>query len=114
MTAQGVLHYVLMMEMPEMAQMPQQQIDLSELQYPLAAAELEILFGGRPNFFGVDVRSVCCFLSPVAPARKRPRHGRSSCLRSGLQTCLEPRSEKLLLHLPRCGSSIGGHLRAEF
>ncbi|CAE6966413.1 crt [Symbiodinium natans] len=67
----GVLHYVLMMEMPEMAQMPQQQIDLSELQYPLAAAELEILFGG-------------------------------------LQTCLEPRSEKLLLHLPRCGSSIGG------
>ncbi|CAE6966405.1 Nlrc5 [Symbiodinium natans] len=65
----GALCYVLMMAMPEMAQMPELQIDLSELQHPLAAAELEIL-----------------------------------C--RGLQTCLQPRSEKLLLHLLE-GSSIG-------
>ncbi|CAE7230071.1 NLRC3, partial [Symbiodinium natans] len=66
---QGALRYFLMLEMPDMAQGPEVQVDLSGMRHPLAAAETEILLDGLP-------------------------------------VCLEPLTEKFLLHLPS-DSSVG-------
>ena len=42
----GALRYFLMLEMPDMAQGPEVQVDLSGMRHPLAAAETEILLDG--------------------------------------------------------------------